>query len=262
MNRIEKCFADANERKNKPLICFLTAGHPDFGTTTKIVTSIHKAGADIVELGIPFSDPMADGPTIQRAAFEALQNGATVRGVLDCVRDIRSQRDVPLVLMTYFNPIKHYGLESFTRDAVAAGADGAIVTDLPADEAADWIEICKSTGFATVFLVAPTSTDERILMAAENTTGFIYCVSRLGVTGTQTSLASGLPELVSRIKSITKKPVAVGFGISNAEQVKEVSESADGVVVGSALVKIISESSSPKEAISNAVEFVSGLKGR
>lgn len=260
MNRITNRFNAIKSGASKPLICFLTAGDPDLATTARIVPAIHKAGADIVELGIPFSDPMADGPVIQAAGFRALQNGATVDGVFECVRDIRKTCEIPLVLMTYFNPVQHYGLERFAKTAVEVGADGAILTDLPADEATEWIQICEKHNLATVFLVAPTSTDDRVRLTADCTTGFVYCVSRLGVTGTQSSLASGLPELVTKIKSLTNKPVAVGFGISTAEQVNEVTKAADGVVVGSALVKVIASSETPDEAVENAVEFVSGLR--
>lgn len=256
MNRLTKRF----QSPDKPLVCFLTAGDPDLETTSKIVPAIHKAGADIVELGIPFSDPMADGPAIQAASFRAINSGTTTDGVLSCVKAIRKTCEIPIVLMTYFNPIRHYGLDKFAQDAVESGADGVIITDLPADEANEWIECADRYGIGTVFLVAPTSTDERIRLAADNTTGFVYCVSRTGVTGAQSSLPEELTGLVARIKSLTDKPVAVGFGISTAEQVKQVSEIADGVVVGSALVNAIATAENSEDAVSAAVEFVKELK--
>ena len=260
MNRINARFDAVKDGAVKPLICFVTAGDPDLETTAKIVPALYDAGVDIVELGIPFSDPMADGPVIQAAGFRALQKGATVDGVLQCVMTIRKTCEIPLVIMTYYNPILHYGIERFAKAASSAGVDGVIVTDLPADEAAEWIEQCNKFDIATVFLVAPTSTDDRIRLTADKTTGFIYCVSRLGVTGAQNTLASGLSDFVNRIKSLTDKPVAVGFGISTHDQVSEVSRTADGVVVGSALVKAISDSISADAAIENAVKFVSGLR--
>ena len=256
MNRLSKRFCSSD----KPLVCFLTAGDPDLDTTVKIVPAIHKAGADIVELGIPFSDPMADGPAIQGASFRAIEHGTTTKGVLDCVKTIRKTCEIPIVLMTYFNPVRHYGLGDFAKDAVESGADGVIITDLPADEAQEWISCADKYGIGTVFLVAPTSTDERIRLAAESTTGFVYCVSRTGVTGAQSSLPEELTNLVGRIKSITDKPVAVGFGISTAEHVKQVSQIADGVVVGSALVNAIASAKTSDDAVSNAVTFVKSLK--
>ena len=290
MNRIERCFdkLSMTERKlrdggtepaatsgrtdggtepaatlgeRKALVCFLTCGDPDFRTTVELVKAIAEAGADIVELGVPFSDPLADGPSIQASSFRALQAGATVRKVLDCVADIRRECDVPLVLMTYYNPVQKYGLERFARDAASAGADGVIVTDLPPEEGADWKQAADASGLATIQLVAPTSTKERIELAAKVASGFIYCVSRTGVTGARDDIPAELKQLVGTVKSISDLPVVVGFGISRAEHVRKVSEFADGVVVGSALVNVVAEHSGSADMLGRVREFVTSLRG-
>lgn len=260
MNRIEKCFNELNKRGEKALVCFLTSGDPDFATTVKLVEEIAKSGADIVELGIPFSDPLADGPSIQSSSFRALQAGATVRGVLDNVKSIRERCDVPIVLMTYYNPIQKYGLARFAEDAARSGADGVIMTDLPAEEAADWKTAADAVGIATVFLLAPTSTKDRIELAAKMGSGFMYCVSRTGVTGARNEAPVELKELVGTIKLVTDLPVVVGFGISSPEHVKYVTQIADGAVVGSALVNIIADSADPGDPVANTGKFVRSLK--
>ncbi len=272
MNRIDRCFAELKARGDKALVCFLTSGDPDFATTEQLVSTIVQSGADIIELGIPFSDPLADGPSIQAASFRALQAGATVRGVLESVRSIRSalrqaqdaqganRPDAPIVLMTYFNPIQKYGLARFATDAVQAGADGVILTDLPAEEAAEWKTIADDAGLATIMLVAPTSTKERIQLAAKMGSGFIYCVSRTGVTGARDGMPSELRELVESIKSVSDLPVAVGFGISKPEHVAFVTEFADGAVVGSALVNVIADHAGSGDLAECAGQFVKSLK--
>ena len=265
MNRIDRCFDELSKRNGKALVCFLTCGDPDFATTVDLVKAIAKAGADIVELGVPFSDPLADGPSIQASSFRALQAGATVRKVIDCVADIRrpstgSGCDVPLVLMTYYNPVHKYGLERFARDAASAGADGVIATDLPPEESGAWKPAADAAGLATIQLVAPTSTKERIKQAANMASGFIYCVSRTGVTGARDDVPVELKELVSTIKSISDLPVVVGFGISRSEHVRKVTEFADGAVVGSALVNVVAEFSASADLLRRAGEFVESLK--
>jgi len=238
----------------------LTAGDPDLATTEELVVSIAGAGADIVELGVPFSDPLADGPVIQASSFRALEVGATVRKVLDSVSAIRRRSDVPIVLMTYFNPIQKYGLDRFANDAAAAGADGVIVTDLPPEEAGDWKRAADAAKLDTVFLLAPTSTKERIEAAANMASGFIYCVSRTGVTGARAEVPPEVVDLVARIKSASPLPVAVGFGISKPEHVRQVGQFADGVVVGSALVNVVAENAGTDAAVEKAAEFVRSLK--
>ena len=260
MNRIDRCFAELKKRNKKALVMFLTAGDPNFETTERLVERIVGSGADIVELGVPFSDPMADGPSIQAASFRALQAGATVKGVLESVARIRKNCDAPIVLMTYFNPARKYGLEAFAKDAAEAGADGVIMTDLPPEESAEWKSAADTAGIATIYLVAPTSTRKRIETAAKMASGFIYCVSRTGVTGARNDVPVDLKELIDTIKSISAKPVAVGFGISTPEHVRKVTEIADGAVVGSALVNIIASSADSNDMLNRAGEFVESLK--
>ncbi|MCL5104278.1 MAG: tryptophan synthase subunit alpha [Armatimonadetes bacterium] len=262
MNRIDRCFADLKARGDKALVCFLTSGDPDFVTTEKLVERLAVSGADIVELGVPFSDPLADGPTIQASSFRALQAGASVRRVLASVRKIRERCDVPIVLMTYFNPVNKYGLEAFARDATAAGADGVIVTDLPVEEAGAWKIAADGCGLATIFLLAPTSTKERIKLTANMASGFIYCVSRTGVTGAQDQMPTELKSLVETIKTESKLPVVIGFGVSKPEHVRYVTEFADGAVVGSALVSVIADQTRPDNIVERAGVFVRELKGR
>jgi len=258
LNRIDRCFDDLKSRNEKALVCFLTCGDPDFATTEKLVKAIVEAGADIIELGVPFSDPLADGPSIQASSYRALQNGASVRGVLDSVKSIRRDCDAPIVLMTYFNPVQKYGIERFAQDAAEAGADGVIMTDLPPEEAGEWKKAADWAKLSTIQLVAPTSTKDRIKQAAKMASGFIYCVSRTGVTGAQSEVPIELKELVATIKQATDLPVAVGFGISQPEHVRQVTKFADGAVVGSALVNIIAEGSA--DILDNAAAFVRSLK--
>ncbi len=273
MNRIKGCFDklrttgdEPDTTRGKALVCFLTCGDPDFATTVDLVKAIADAGADIVELGVPFSDPLADGPSIQASSFRALQAGATVRGVLDCVAQIRrpstgSGCDVPLVLMTYYNPVQKYGLVRFARDAALAGADGIIMTDLPPEEGADWKSAAEAAGLATILLVAPTSTKDRIRQAANMASGFIYCVSRTGVTGARDDIPAELKDLVNTIKSVSDLPVVVGFGISRSEHVRKVTGFADGAVVGSALVNVVAEHAGSSDLVERAHAFVASLKG-
>jgi tryptophan synthase alpha chain len=279
MNRIDRCFVKLKERGDKALVCFLTSGDPDFATTAELVNEIVRCGADIVELGVPFSDPLADGPSIQASSFRALQAGATVRGVLDNVREIRAllrqaqdaqvvrqaqgaqaAKDAPIVLMTYFNPLQKYGLERFAADAAEAGADGVILTDLPPEEAADWKTAANKAGLASIFLLAPTSTKERIELAAKMGSGFIYCVSRTGVTGARSDMPAELRALVERIKAASDLPVLVGFGISKPEHVSFVTQFADGAVVGSALVNVIADHAGSADMVQSAGQFVRDLK--
>lgn len=267
MNRIDRCFAELKARGDKALVCFLTSGDPSFATTEELVSAIVRCGADIVELGVPFSDPLADGPSIQASSFRALQAGATVRGVLDSVRSIRATLrqaqqalDTPIVLMTYFNPLQKYGLAKFAADAASAGADGVILTDLPPEEAAEWKTAASDAGLATIFLLAPTSTKERIELAAKMGSGFIYCVSRTGVTGARSAMPTELRTLVETIKSASDLPVVVGFGISKPEHVGFVTEVADGAVVGSALINVIADHAGSGDLAKYAGDFVRSLK--
>jgi tryptophan synthase alpha chain len=260
LNRIDRCFVELKERGDKALVCFLTSGDPDFATTTMLVNEIARCGADIVEIGVPFSDPLADGPSIQAASFRALEHGATVRGVLDNLRQIRTGCDVPIVLMTYFNPVQKYGLERFAGDAAEAGADGVIMTDLPPEEAGEWKKAADKAGLCTIFLLAPTSTKDRVGLTAKMGSGFIYCVSRTGVTGARSDMPVEIEALVGRIKAASDLPVVIGFGISKPEHVSFVTRFADGAVVGSALVNIIADHTGSGDPSQAAGEFVKKLK--
>lgn len=243
MERLERKFTSARQNKELSLVLYVTAGDPSPEHTVETVVRGAEAGADVFEIGIPFSDPIADGPTIQAAIDRALRRGVRVATVLEIVKAIRQKTEVPLVLMTYFNPVLQYGLERFAKEAKNVGVDGVLLTDVPPEEASEWVEIARRNELATIFLLAPTSTDERIKLVSEIGTGFIYCVSRTGVTGERERLPEDLPELVTRIRRHTDKPIAIGFGISKPEHVAAVAkmDGADGVVVGSALVRMLDE---------------------
>ena len=260
MNRIDRCFSELEKRSEKALICFVTSGDPDYDTTEKVVSEIVKCGCDIVELGIPFSDPLADGPSIQASAFRALKGGARVSGCFDNLRAIRTRCDAPILFMTYYNPVQKYGVGRFAKDAADAGADGVIMTDLPPEEASQWKSAADSAGLATVFLLAPTSTKDRITVAANMASGFVYCVSRTGVTGARDEVPAEVKELVGTIKAACELPVVVGFGISNPEHVRQVTEFADGAVVGSALINVMADHADSGDAVQRAGEFVRNLK--
>ena len=238
----------------KAFIPYVMAGDPSLEKTGETVLLLERCGADIVELGVPFTDPLADGPTIQRAAERALLAGVTLRKVIGLVGELRRGSQVPLVLMTYYNPVFKYGVEEFTRDAAVAGVDGVIIPDLPPEEAEELVRFAAPEGLSTVFLAAPTSTRERIRKIARAATGFIYYVSMTGITGAKLSLDSSLRESLDVIRGITKKPVAVGFGVSTPEEAGTVSASADGVIIGSAVVKRLHEAPESLEG------FVSELR--
>lgn len=237
--RLPQTFARLQNAHEGALVAFITAGDPTVEKTPALVASLAEAGADIVELGIPYSDPLADGPSIQASSQRALDRGMTPDTVLQMIRGIRTKTQVPLVLMTSYNLALKYGLERFAQVFSEAGADGTILTDLPPEEAGPWKAAADGHGLATIFLVAPTSTPERIALIARNTTGFVYCVSRTGVTGARTELPAELRELLERIRQATDKPICVGFGISQPEHVRQVIEIADGAVIGSALVDFL-----------------------
>ncbi len=241
MNRIDRTFKRLRARKRKAFIPYHMAGDPSLEETKETVLLLERSGADIVELGVPFSDPLADGPTIQRAAERALHSGVTLGKVIGLVRDLRQQTDMPVALMTYYNPVFKYGVEGFVKDAVSAGVDGVIIPDLPPEEAGELLRFAGEAHLAAIFLVAPTSTEERIRKIAKASGGFVYYVSMTGITGSRLSLDSSIRESLSAIRRITKKPVAVGFGVSTPEEAKSVAETADGVIIGSAIVKKMHE---------------------
>jgi tryptophan synthase alpha chain len=238
------------------LVAFLTAGDPSLEATESFVLALDQAGADVVELGVPFSDPVADGPAIQRSSERALRAGTTLSGVLKMVESIRRKSDIALVLFSYYNPVLQMGIEHFAKSAADAGADGALITDLTPEEAGDYRRIVQAYGLDTIFLAAPTSTDERLAIIAGVTTGFLYVISRTGVTGTREALPEDLPALIRRVWRATSLPIAVGFGISLPGQVSVLGGLADAAVVGSALVQEIEQASSvdaAREALSARV---------
>ncbi|HEV2465020.1 MAG TPA: tryptophan synthase subunit alpha [Acidobacteriaceae bacterium] len=242
------------------LVAYITAGDPDIETTRSIVLAAIDAGADVIELGVPFSDPLADGPVIQRASERALKRGTTLSDVLALAKEVHVARpNAGLVIFSYFNPILRFGLENFCAAAEAAGVDGVLVTDMIVEEAAEYLACLDRHNLAPIFLAAPTSPDERLERIAAVSKGFVYAISRVGITGTQDSLASDAQSLVMRLRRHTKLPIAVGFGISNATHFAAVGEFADAAVVGSALVAMI-EKSQPADAPSSIARFIEGLR--
>jgi tryptophan synthase alpha chain len=246
---------------HKPgLVVYLTAGDPSLDATGTIALAAIDAGADVIELGVPFSDPLADGPVIQRASDRALAKGTRLRDVLKLAGEIRAERPAAgLLIFTYLNPILRYGLTKFADDAAAAGADGVLVTDMIVEEADEYLAEMERVGLAPVFLAAPTSPDERLEAIATHSKGFVYAISRTGITGKQQSLTADAAALVARVRRWTGLPVAVGFGISNAEHVAKVAEFADAAVVGSAIVELI-ERSTPEAAPGEVARFIKGLR--
>ena len=239
MNRIEERFQTLKTKAETAFIPYITAGDPGLEMTGEIVLDLERAGADIVELGVPFSDPVGDGVVIQEAAQRAIARGVSLRSVLNLIREIRRYSEIPILLFSYLNPILAYGFEDFARDASAAGADGVLCVDLPPEEAEDYKAALDKAGLCTVFLAAPTTPEERLDLIAKMSSGFIYYISRLGVTGEQAELSATLREEVARVERHAKKPVAVGFGISTPEQARQVGAIAEAVVVGSAIVRLI-----------------------
>ena len=240
MSRISRTFDQLEKRSQAALIPFIMAGDPDIKTTEALVLRMAEGGADMIELGVPFSDPIADGPTIQAASERALQNGVSLKEMLHLAQRLRGI-NTPLVLMTYFNPVLRYGLRDFAESCGRSGVDGVIIPDLPPDEAGPWIDEARKISLDTIFLIAPTSPPDRIRLVSRYSRGFIYYVSVTGVTGARENLPDDLEPAVKRIKEQSEKPVAVGFGISTAEQAKGIGLFADGVIVGSAIVKMIEE---------------------
>ncbi len=258
--RIAKRFRDLSEAGELGLVAYITAGDPSLDASEKIVLAAAEAGADIIELGVPFSDPLADGPTIQRASERALRSGTTLAGVIDLVRRLRKHTEVPLVLFSYFNPILQMGIEKFAGTASAAGADGVLATDLTLEESADYRAVLHARGLDTIFLAAPTSTDARLAKIAGVSSGFLYLISRTGVTGVRESLPEELPGLVRRIRKVTALPIAVGFGISLPTHVTVLGGIADAAVVGSAIVAEVEKSSSAQSAAKAVGDLVGSLK--
>lgn len=260
MTRIDKTFAALKAKRETALIPFLTAGDPDLEATAQLIRTFAENGADLIELGVPFSDPMADGPTIQAASERALAGGTTVEKVLQLVAEVRCDCQVPLVLMGYYNPVFRYGVERFARDAAAAGVDGLLLVDLPPEEAGEISAALKNAGIAMITLLAPTTPPERMRKLAQAAEGYIYYVSMTGVTGTQKITPTEIRATVEEIQRTAEVPVGVGFGITTAEDARAVGAFADGVVVGSALVKIIAENAGSDELLPKAGRFIAELK--
>jgi tryptophan synthase alpha chain len=260
MSRIREKLHELKRSERGGFIPFITAGDPDVATTERLLIELAKAGADIIELGVPFSDPVADGEVIQRASERALQNGMTVRDAFACARNTRQHIDVPIVLFSYFNPLLQFGPGSLASAAREAGIDGVLVTDLIPEEAESWTQNLLQHGLDPIFLVAPTTSDKRLARIAQQARGFIYAISRAGVTGRRDEMTRDAEILVRRIRSVSDLPVAVGFGISTAEQVRAVWRFADAAVVGSAIVREIETCSGESNLVDRIGEFAASLK--
>lgn len=259
-NRIDETFKRLKQEGKSALAPFVTIGFPDLQSSEDISAAIVDAGADMLELGIPFSDPLAEGPTIQMTSYRALEQGTNLVAALDVLRNLRARGvEAPLVFMGYYNSYLHYGIERFASDAVDAGIDGVIVPDMPTEESSEFKAIAEEKGLYVIPLLAPTSTDQRIADACKDAKGFIYCVGLMGVTGARRSLATGLSDMVGRIRKHTDLPVLVGFGVSQPEHVQQISEFADGAIVGSAFLDAV-DKASESDRVSAAVEFVKNLK--
>ena len=253
LSRIDTVFSQPSR---KALIAYVTVGYPTVEATLEVVPLLARGGCDIVELGIPFSDPLADGATIQRASFQALQNGVTPQLCLDVARQLGRKVDIPLAFMTYLNPVLHYGLEAFCRACASSSVDGLIVPDLPPDEGEELEAVTQTNGLDLIYLLAPTSTEERIRLIARKSRGFIYVVSVTGVTGASESLPATLETLVTRVRTMATRPICVGFGISTPEQAEQVARIADGVIVGSQIVRLMESENS----LTAVADFVRELR--
>jgi tryptophan synthase alpha chain len=260
-SRLDATFAALRARHERALVAYFTAGDPSLALTRKLVVEAARRGADVIELGIPFSDPLADGPVIQRATQRALAAGATLPRVLELVREMRGEVSAPLVFLTYYNPILAFGLKAFCRTSVEVGIDGVIVADLPPEESGPLRAEAMAAGLDLVHLVAPTSTPERMRKIARASEGFVYMVSLTGVTGERTALATKeLAQQLRALRAITTKPVCVGFGIGTPEQAALVGRLADGVVVGSAIVRLVERHATSAELLDRVGDFIAGLK--
>lgn len=260
MNRIDKVFIGLRQRKQTGLIPYIMAGYPDIETTDRLIIEFDRIGADIIELGVPFSDPIADGPVIQAASEHALQNNISLRQIIAHVKNLRADIELPVVLMSYYNVIYAYGIDKFVNDATSAGIDGVIVPDLPPEEARILEEAAADMDMCCIFLLAPTSTLQRIKLVNEHSTGFIYYVSVTGTTGMREQLADTLKQHILQVRSVTTKPVGVGFGISTPEHVSQISLIADAAIVGSAIISRITKYIGSSELIEQVTQFVSELK--
>lgn len=259
MNRLDQRFAQLRQANQKGFVAYICAGDPNFEKTHDIVLTLEKCGVDVVEFGVPFSDPVADGIVNQMAADRALKAGATMKKTLECVRKLREETQIPIVLFTYLNPVYAYGFEAFHRDALAAGVDGVLLLDLPPEELRPDTEFQVNEAPASIRLITPTTPEDRLKQIASGAEGFIYYVSREGVTGAQSTIAGGISDQVQRIKAASNTPVAIGFGISNPDQARQVSQMGDAVVVGSAIVKLIEQHGQSDALCEQLTSFVKPL---
>jgi len=259
MNRIDRKFIQLKNQNQKAFIAFITAGYPDLSTTARLVMELEKNGVDIIELGVPFSDPLADGPTIQEASRLSLKQGTNLVKILDLVKQLRRHTSLPICLMTYYNPVFCFKEKSFVDKAVAVGVDGVIIPDLPYEEAGEFSRYANQKGLANICFISPTSSRARIKAILKVARGFIYYVSLTGVTGSRKSLAADLKTKLAEIKKLTTQPICVGFGISNARQVQEVRKISDGVIIGSAIVAKIKENIGRRNLVQRVSSFVRRL---
>ena len=258
MNRIDNKFKELKQKKQKAFIAFITAGYPNLATTEKLVPELEKAGVDIIELGIPFSDPMADGATIQAASHDALSKGVSLAKIFAVVKRIRLKTQLPIAFMTYYNPVFAYGEEAFIKKCAEVGIDGVIIPDLPPEEALNLRKLALKKNISTIFFIAPTTTDSRIKANVKASTGFIYYVSLTGVTGVNQAVASTVVTNIKKAKRYTNKPICAGFGITNAKQARDIAKIADGVIVGSAIIKEI-QRAAKKDIVPSVTRFVGQL---
>jgi tryptophan synthase alpha chain len=258
--RIAGLFSRLKCEGRKGLVAYITAGDPAPDRTPALVEALERGGADLIELGVPFSDPIADGPVIQRAGYRALEAGTTVRKVLEIAAEIRTRSEIPLLLFTYLNPVMRYGIEKLAADARAAGIDGCLLIDASVEEAGAYVQVMRAAGLDTVFLAAPTSSPRRLRLVAEYSTGFVYLVSRAGVTGERDSISSAVAPLIQAMREVTSLPLAVGFGVSTPEHVAEIGRQAEAVVVGSAIMRLIDENADNASLEIQLESFVRELK--
>ncbi len=259
MNRIQERFARLAKNKRKGLVIYIGAGDPDLEHTRRLALAMDKAGADVLELGVPFSDPLADGLVNQLAAQRGLASGTTPAGILDCVTQIRAQSQIPIVLYVYYNLIHHFGPQQFIERAAKAGVDGLLILDLPPEESTQYVEWMSASQLCPIFLIAPTTPDSRIDAIVRHAAGFLYYVSREGVTGMQASVSADIGSMITRIRAHTPLPIAVGFGVSSPEQARVVAASADAVVVGSAVVNRIAQGGANADMVEKVAAFVGEL---
>ncbi len=259
-NRITQKFRSLKEKGQKGLITFITAGDPDMDITVKLVLAMEQSGADIIELGVPYSDPLADGPVIQQASLRSLKNGTNLNKIFAAVREIRKQSAIPLLLMTYYNPVLKFGLQDFALEAAAAGVDGLIVPDLPAEESGPLTRALEADAIQLIPLIAPTSGEDRMRVITKGEKGFVYCVSVTGVTGIREGVPEGLEDFLAIARRATDNPLAVGFGVSGPQQAQEIAKYCDAVIVGSALVKTIEDNQKSTDLVERVGQFIKGLK--